>query len=457
MLSGGRPAGHLPRHPRPRRLRRRARPALDRLPARLRAEQALLRLLHGQGREHPRRRIQAPQRDPGRAGSRRAGDRDPAPGQRQPQRRPAAVPRRPPLLRHRRRRLRRRSAQQRPEQRRAAGQAAADRPAARRRASPTRCRRATRSSASRAATRSTATACATPSASPSTRSATGQPRIAIGDVGQNQFEELDYTTVAAAGGANFGWDAFEGFAPYEDENSGTADPGGTVKPIFAYPHSRGGSCSIIGGYVVRDRSLPRSHKRYVYADLCEGQLRSLVPHLKRASGDRKLGLAVASPSSFGEDDAAPRLRRLARRPGLPPRPKVTLLAFLRHLSQLLSTVDFMADGAERELDRRAPGRPRQAGRHTEFDARNDTWRRARSEVTRPRFDSAVAIGNRRGHRCRHASSSSSPSSDWPLGWLTSQTGEGSSGGERNGGRSTETNGEPAAAETIDVLNPATGR
>jgi glucose/arabinose dehydrogenase len=130
-----------------------------------------------------------------------------------------------------------------------------------------------------------------------------QPRIAIGDVGQNRFEEVDYTTVAAAGGANFGWDAFEGFAPYTDENSGTPDPGGTTKPIFAYSHSRGGgSCAIIGGYVVADRSLPSLYGRYLYADLCEGQLRSLVPHLGRASGDRKLGLAVASPTSFGEDD-----------------------------------------------------------------------------------------------------------------------------------------------------------
>ncbi len=129
------------------------------------------------------------------------------------------------------------------------------------------------------------------------------PRLAIGDVGQGEFEELDYTTVAAASGANFGWDAFEGFAPYRDENSGTADPGGTTKPIFAYSHSRGGSCSIIGGYVVRDPSLPSLYKRYVYADLCEGELRSLSPHPKRASGDRKLGLAVASPSSFGEDNA----------------------------------------------------------------------------------------------------------------------------------------------------------
>lgn len=130
-----------------------------------------------------------------------------------------------------------------------------------------------------------------------------QPRLVIGDVGQNEFEEVDYTTVGRASGANFGWDAFEGFHAYEDENSGTPDPGGTTKPIFAYSHSRGGgSCSIIGGYVVRDPRLQGLRGRYVYADLCEGQLRSLVPHLKRASDDRKLGLQVASPTSFGEDD-----------------------------------------------------------------------------------------------------------------------------------------------------------
>jgi glucose/arabinose dehydrogenase len=130
-----------------------------------------------------------------------------------------------------------------------------------------------------------------------------QPRIAIGDVGQGEFEEVDYTTVAAASGANFGWDALEGFVPYEDESSGTPDPDGTTKPIFAYSHSRGGSCSIIGGYVVADPHLRSLYKRYVYADFCEGQLRSFVPHLKRAGGDRRLGLAVENPTSFGEDDA----------------------------------------------------------------------------------------------------------------------------------------------------------
>jgi glucose/arabinose dehydrogenase len=130
-----------------------------------------------------------------------------------------------------------------------------------------------------------------------------QPRIAIGDVGQNRFEELDYTTLDGAAGANFGWDALEGYHPYEEENSGTPDPGGTTKPITAYSHDRdGGSCTIIGGYVVGPGGPQPLRGRYLYADYCSGIVRSLIPHLRRASGDRKTGLTVSSPTSFGEDD-----------------------------------------------------------------------------------------------------------------------------------------------------------
>jgi glucose/arabinose dehydrogenase len=129
-----------------------------------------------------------------------------------------------------------------------------------------------------------------------------QPRIAIGDVGQNRFEELDYTTVAAASGANFGWDAFEGYRPYEEENGDTPDPGNTIKPIMAYDRGRdGGTCTIIGGYVVGPGGPPSLRGRYLYADYCSGVLRSLVPHLRRAGNDGKVGLTVASPTSFGED------------------------------------------------------------------------------------------------------------------------------------------------------------
>jgi hypothetical protein len=60
---------------------------------------------------------------------------------------------------------------------------------------------------------------------------------------------------------------------------------------------------VIGGYVVADHTLPSLYGHYVYADYCEGQLRALTPHLHHASGDHELGLAVPSPTSFGEDDA----------------------------------------------------------------------------------------------------------------------------------------------------------
>jgi Glucose / Sorbosone dehydrogenase len=129
------------------------------------------------------------------------------------------------------------------------------------------------------------------------------PRLAIADVGQNRFEELDYTTVASAAGANFGWDAFEGNSRYGEENGGTRDPGGTTKPIMAYDRDRdGGSCTIIGGYVAGRGGPPALGGRYVYSDYCSGQLRSLVPHLRDAGQDRRLGLSVASPTSFGEDE-----------------------------------------------------------------------------------------------------------------------------------------------------------
>jgi glucose/arabinose dehydrogenase len=129
-----------------------------------------------------------------------------------------------------------------------------------------------------------------------------QPRIAIGDVGQNRFEELDYTTVTAAGGANFGWDAFEGYSRYDEEEGDTPDPGKTTKPIMAYGRDRdGGTCTIIGGYVVGPGGPASLRGRYLYADYCSGVLRSLVPHLRRASDDRRTGLTVTSPTSFGED------------------------------------------------------------------------------------------------------------------------------------------------------------
>ncbi len=124
-----------------------------------------------------------------------------------------------------------------------------------------------------------------------------QPRIVIGDVGQDRFEEIDYIPLAAAAGANFGWNDFEGFAPFAGAHPPTA--AGTIRPIKTYSIS-GAACAIVGGYVVRDARLRSLLHRYVYGDFCTGKIRSLIPALGGARKDRSTGVRVPDLSSFGE-------------------------------------------------------------------------------------------------------------------------------------------------------------
>jgi glucose/arabinose dehydrogenase len=128
-------------------------------------------------------------------------------------------------------------------------------------------------------------------------SSPGEPRIIIGDVGQNRFEEIDYETLSAARGANFGWNDFEGFDGFSGAHS--PPPARHDRPIHVYPLS-GGACALIGGYVVQSRKLRSIFRRYIYGDFCVGQLRTLIPEPGGARGDRRLGTRVEMLSSFGE-------------------------------------------------------------------------------------------------------------------------------------------------------------
>ena len=121
--------------------------------------------------------------------------------------------------------------------------------------------------------------------------------LLIGDVGQDEFEEVDYLPPAEQSGANLGWSAFEGDARFNDDEQAP----GAVPPIFAY--GREGGCSITGGYVVRDPALESLYGRYLYADYCVGDLRSFIPSAANAEDDKELGESVPSLSSFGEDSA----------------------------------------------------------------------------------------------------------------------------------------------------------
>jgi len=120
--------------------------------------------------------------------------------------------------------------------------------------------------------------------------------LAIGDVGQNEFEEIDFVRRGSGRGANFGWRPFEGNARY---TPGEPAPG-HVRPVIVTRHADG-NCSITGGVVVRDPRLAGLGGRYVFGDYCKGRILSARLSPGRARGLRRTSLKVPSLSSFGED------------------------------------------------------------------------------------------------------------------------------------------------------------
>jgi glucose/arabinose dehydrogenase len=119
----------------------------------------------------------------------------------------------------------------------------------------------------------------------------------IGDVGQNEWEEIDYVARADRGVKNFGWAVYEGREQYS--NRQLLDVGELVSPIHVY--GRGDGCTVIGGYVYRGRSVRSLSGRYLFGDYCAGTIWSLRVENGNAVGVRREGIRVSSLSSFGED------------------------------------------------------------------------------------------------------------------------------------------------------------
>jgi glucose/arabinose dehydrogenase len=124
--------------------------------------------------------------------------------------------------------------------------------------------------------------------------------LTVGDVGQDEVEEIDFLPAARGsrrprGGVNFGWSLFEG-----DRRFRSGDAPGHVGPVIERSHDQG-SCSITGGYVLRNRSYGALRGSYVYGDLCDAALRVARLRPGGARGDRALGPRVEQLVSFGED------------------------------------------------------------------------------------------------------------------------------------------------------------
>jgi hypothetical protein len=118
----------------------------------------------------------------------------------------------------------------------------------------------------------------------------------IGDVGQREWEEINYVQAVSAGGQNFEWSIKEGFADFKPDQD--AGPGVMTKPIFVYGHDEG--CSVTGGFVYRGVQMRDLDGVYFYADYCRGAIKGLMLE----NGEWKSEtFAPASPflSTFGED------------------------------------------------------------------------------------------------------------------------------------------------------------
>lgn len=119
----------------------------------------------------------------------------------------------------------------------------------------------------------------------------------IGDVGQNKVEEINFQPAGSPGGANYGWNVFEGAERYKPLGNPFSE---TTAPVATYTHAEGG-CSVTGGHVYRGNGIPSLVGTYLYADYCSGKLWGLR-YAEDAWRSELLMESGFRVSSFGEDE-----------------------------------------------------------------------------------------------------------------------------------------------------------
>ena len=126
----------------------------------------------------------------------------------------------------------------------------------------------------------------------------------IGDVGQGQYEEVNFSAATARAeqpisALNFGWPIAEGLHCFADPDECSQE--GLIQPVAEYEHT--GHCSVTGGYVYRGRAYPALEGVYLFGDYCSGTVWATVPN---GNGDWTTSEAAQFDvriSSFGEDAA----------------------------------------------------------------------------------------------------------------------------------------------------------
>ncbi|MET9551408.1 PQQ-dependent sugar dehydrogenase [Streptomyces sp. NPDC006645] len=121
----------------------------------------------------------------------------------------------------------------------------------------------------------------------------GTGDMLIGDVGQSEWEEIDWASASSEGGENYGWASMEGNHPFR----GGTEPANHVPPVHEYDRN-GLGCSVTGGFVYRGDAIPDLQGQYVYSDYCDGTLRTLKIENGAVTGQGDLAVNGGEVISF---------------------------------------------------------------------------------------------------------------------------------------------------------------
>jgi glucose/arabinose dehydrogenase len=95
----------------------------------------------------------------------------------------------------------------------------------------------------------------------------GTGDLYIADVGQNEFEEINFQPAGSSGGENYGWDIMEAS---QCTGGNSCDTSGFTLPVAEYGHGFG--CSVTGGEVYRGNAYPVMEGVYFFGDYCSGNI-----------------------------------------------------------------------------------------------------------------------------------------------------------------------------------------
>ena len=129
-----------------------------------------------------------------------------------------------------------------------------------------------------------------------------------GDVGQNEWEEID---IIQRGG-NYGWNVLEGNHCFRPRDN--CDRQGRIPPVHEYSLD-GAPCSVIGGYVYRGDAIPWLQGAYIYGDFCSGKVFGLRYQNDLVTAHKELADTGLRIMSFAEDTAG-NLYLLSQREGV---------------------------------------------------------------------------------------------------------------------------------------------